>query len=66
MFGPHVAQAGALLHGWNGLLAAYAAVQLPLLARLIRERAPLGKLLLSPVLAAPLTVVAGLGMAAGP
>ena len=64
MFGPHVAQAGALLHGWNGLLAAYAAVQLPLLARLIRERAPLGKLLLSPVLAAPLTVVAGLGMAA--
>jgi type IV secretory pathway TraG/TraD family ATPase VirD4 len=64
MFGPHVAQAGALLHGWNALLAAYAAVQLPLLARLIRERAPLGKLLLSPVLAAPLTVVAGLGMAA--
>ena len=64
MFGPHVAQAGALLHGWNGLLAAYAAVQLPLLTRLIRERAPLVKLLLSPVLAAPLTVVAGLGMAA--
>ncbi len=64
MFAPHVAQAGALLQGWNGLLAAYAAVQLPLLARLIRERAPLVKLLLSPVLAAPLTVVAGLGMAA--
>ena len=62
MFGPHVAQAGALLHGWNALLAAYAAVQLPLLARLIRERAPFVKLLLSPVLAAPLTVVAGLGM----
>ena len=64
MLGPHVAQAGALLHGWSGLLAAYAAVQVPLLARLIRERAPLVKLLLSPVLAAPLTVVAGLGMAA--
>jgi len=31
----------------------YAAVQLPLLARLIRERAPLGKLLLSPMLAVP-------------
>ena len=64
MFSPHVAHAGALLHGWNGLLAAYAAVQVPLLARLIRERAPLVKLLLSPVLAAPLTVVAGMGMAA--
>jgi len=64
MLGPHVAQAGALLHGWSGLLAAYAAVQVPLLARLIRERAPLVKLLLSPVLAAPLTFVAGMGMAA--
>ncbi len=64
MFGLHVAQLGALLHGWSGLLCAYAAVQLPLLAGLIRGRAPLGKLLLSPVLAAPLMAVSGLGMAA--
>jgi len=64
VFGPHVAPLGALLHGWSGLLSAYAAVQLPLLARLIRERAPLGKLLLSPMLAVPLTAVSGLGMAA--
>jgi Type IV secretion-system coupling protein DNA-binding domain len=54
----------ALLHGWHGLLSAYAAVQLPLAAGLMRSRAPLGRWLCAPLLAAPLTVVAGAGIAA--
>jgi len=53
-----------LLHGWPGLLSAYTAVQAPLLAGLMQRRAPLRKLLLSPLVAAPMTVVAGAGMAA--
>jgi Type IV secretion-system coupling protein DNA-binding domain len=52
------------LGGSAGLLSAYATVQLPLLAGLIRGRAPLEKLLLSPVAAVPLTLVAGFGAAA--
>jgi type IV secretory pathway TraG/TraD family ATPase VirD4 len=55
----------ALLHGWWGLASAYAAVQGPLLAGLIHQRAPLRQLLLSPLAAAPLTLAAGIGMAAG-
>jgi len=55
----------ALLHGWWGLASAYAAVQGPLLAGLLRQRAPLRQLLLSPLAAAPLTLAAGIGMAAG-
>jgi hypothetical protein len=54
-----------LLHGWWGLASAYAAVQGPLFAGLIRQRAPLRQLLLSPLAAAPLTLAAGIGMAAG-
>ena len=53
-----------LLHGWHGLLSAYAAVQLPLAAGLMRARAPLGRWLCSPLYAAPLTVAAGAGVAA--
>jgi type IV secretory pathway TraG/TraD family ATPase VirD4 len=52
------------LGGSAGLLSAYATVQLPLLAGLIRGRAPLEKILLSPVAAVPLTLVAGIGAAA--
>ncbi len=52
------------LHGWAGLLAAYATVHLPMLAGLIRARAAPARFLLAPLVAAPLTVAAGLGVAA--
>jgi Type IV secretion-system coupling protein DNA-binding domain len=51
-----------LLHGWPGLFSAFAAVQAPLLAGLLRGRAPLRKLLLSPFVAAPLTALCGAGI----
>ena len=54
---------GALIHGWPGLLGAYAAVQGPLLAGMVRAGAPWRRLLLAPVIAAPLTVASGLGLA---
>jgi hypothetical protein len=52
----------SLLQGWPGLLAGYATVQAPLLAALARARAPLRQFLLSPLIAAPLTVLAGAGL----
>jgi len=55
--------AGALMHGWPGLLEAYAAVQGPLLAAMVRARAPWRRLLLSPVIAAPVTAVSGAALA---
>jgi len=57
--------AGAWLHGWPGLLAAYTAVQVPLVAGLLRDRAPLRKLLLSPLVAAPLTAICGVTLSIG-
>ncbi|HUX74087.1 MAG TPA: type IV secretion system DNA-binding domain-containing protein [Steroidobacteraceae bacterium] len=54
----------ALSHGGSGLLFAYGAVQAPLLAGLARGRAAFHHYLISPLAAAPLTVVAGLGIAA--
>ena len=54
----------SLLHGSAGLLSAYAVVQGGLLAGLIRGRARAGRLMMSPLVAAPLTVVAGAGLAA--
>ena len=51
-----------LLHGWPGLLSAYAAVQAPMLAALVRARAPLARLVASPLAAAPLTAATGAGM----
>ncbi|MGH8267563.1 MAG: type IV secretion system DNA-binding domain-containing protein, partial [Steroidobacteraceae bacterium] len=54
---------GALMHGWTGLLTAYAVVQGPLLAGMVRGRAPWRRLLLSPLIAAPLTVLSGVGLA---
>jgi len=57
-------QAGALSRGWSGLVLAYGAVQGPMLAGLIQGRAQFRKLLLSPVVAAPLTAVTGIGVAA--
>ena len=54
----------SLLHGSAGLLSAYAVVQSGVLAGLIRGRAEGRRLLLSPLLAVPVTVTAGIGMAA--
>jgi hypothetical protein len=51
------------MHGWPGLLGAYAAVQGPLLAGMLRVRAPWRRLLLAPVIAAPLTVASGAALA---
>jgi hypothetical protein len=50
---------GALIHGWPGLLAGYAAVQGPMLAAMLRARAPWWRLALTPAVAAPLTVATG-------
>jgi len=52
-----------LTQGWWGLAVAYAAVEAPLVAGLIRGRAPLAKLLLSPLLALPVTTAAAAGVA---
>jgi len=57
-------QPEAVLRGWAGLVSVYASVQGPMVLALIRGRAPLHRLLMSPLAAAPLTVVAGLGIAA--
>ena len=53
----------ALIHGWPGLVTGFLAVQGPLLAGLLQTRQPLRRLVLSPVIAAPLTVLSGIGMA---
>jgi hypothetical protein len=55
--------AQSLLHGWRGLAVAYTAVQVPLAASLITRRATFGRLLVSPLLAMPITAAVGLGMA---
>jgi len=54
----------ALTHGWSGIGLAYAAVQAPMVAGLIRVRAQFHHYLLSPLVAAPLTAVAAVGIAA--
>lgn len=54
----------AFAHGWSGLAFAYACVQGPMLAGLVRGRAQARKFLRSPLLAVPLTAIAGAGMAA--
>ena len=52
----------SLTHGWLGLASAYSAVQFPMLVGLIRGRAPFRSYWLSPLVAVPLTIVAGAGM----
>ena len=54
----------SILNGTSGLALAYASVQAPMIMGLARGRAAFGKYLTSPLLAAPLTAVAGIGMAA--
>jgi Type IV secretion-system coupling protein DNA-binding domain len=51
----------ALSHGWSGLAFGYATVQGPMLTALLRSRAQLRKLLWSPVLGVPVTLLAGVG-----
>jgi Type IV secretion-system coupling protein DNA-binding domain len=51
----------ALSHGWSGLAFGYATVQGPMLAALMRSRAQFRKLLWSPVMAIPVTFLAGVG-----
>jgi hypothetical protein len=53
----------SLTHGWSGLVLAYAAVEGPMMAALVRRRAELRKVLVSPILSVPLTAVAGVGIA---
>jgi type IV secretory pathway TraG/TraD family ATPase VirD4 len=53
----------ALTHGWSGIGLAYAAVQVPMIAGLIRVRAQFHHYVLSPLVAAPLTAVAAAGIA---
>ena len=53
----------ALMHGWSGIGLAYAAVQAPMIAGLIRVRAQFHHYLLSPLVAAPLTAIAAVGIA---
>src|SRR5258708_3183840 len=50
----------ALTHGMNGLVLVYLVVQIPLLAGLIRSRAPLSQLLASPILAIVLVLLMGI------
>jgi hypothetical protein len=54
----------ALTHGWSGLALGYASVQAPMWAGLIRGRAAPHKYFLSPLIAAPLTAIVGIGMTA--
>lgn len=46
------------LHGWSGYALAYAAVQAPMIAGLVRAQARFHHYVLSPAIAAPLTVAA--------
>jgi hypothetical protein len=58
---------GALTHGWPGLAVAYGSVQAPMLVGMVRARAAFHRLLLSPFVAAPVLVIAGIGtVLAGP
>jgi Type IV secretion-system coupling protein DNA-binding domain len=54
----------ALTHGWSGLAFGYATVQGPMLTALVRGKAELRKLLWSPILGVPVTVIAGMSTAA--
>ena len=52
-----------LIHGTNGLLLAFLSVQIPMLVGLIRSRARLAHLALSPLPAVVLTLIMGIVMA---
>ena len=52
-----------LLQGWSGLGMAYMSVQAPMIAGLVRARAPFHRYLVSPIVAAPLTAIVAAGAA---
>src|ERR1700722_12381457 len=54
----------ALSHGWPGVVFGDAPVEAPMLTALVRSRAQLRKLLWSPALAVPVTLVAGMATSA--
>jgi hypothetical protein len=54
----------ALTRGWSGLALGYATVAVPMVTAMVKRRAPLRKLLASPLLAAPVTVAAAAGISA--
>jgi type IV secretory pathway TraG/TraD family ATPase VirD4 len=57
----------AMTQGWTGVELAYAAVQIPMLVGLVRNRGLWHRYLASPLVAAPLTAIVGAGMwVAGP
>jgi Type IV secretion-system coupling protein DNA-binding domain len=60
---PRAAERRVLTAGWWGLATGYVAVAGPMLAGLIRARAPLPKLFLTPVMAIPVTTAAAAGIA---
>ena len=51
------------MHGWSGVALAYASVQAPMVAGLIKGRAALHQYLTSPAIAAAMTGIGGLGLA---
>jgi type IV secretory pathway TraG/TraD family ATPase VirD4 len=55
---------GSWLHGSHALLLSYAAIQAPMFAALLRGRAKLHQFFVSPLVAVPLTIIAGLGASA--
>jgi hypothetical protein len=64
---PAASMLNALTHGWSGLGVAYATVAAPMLAGMMRAHTRVSELLLTPLLAAPVTALAGIGMGlAGP
>jgi type IV secretory pathway TraG/TraD family ATPase VirD4 len=52
----------AMTQGWSGALLTYAAVQIPMAAGLVRSGGAWYRLLPSPIVAAPLSVLVGAGM----
>src|SRR5882724_1901038 len=52
----------ALTHGSAGLVFVYSVVEVAMAVALVRRRAPIGKLLLSPLLAAPVVVLVAIAM----
>lgn len=53
-----------LMSGWSGVALAYTAVQAPMIVGLVRAKAQLRHYMLSPALAAPLTGLVAVGIAA--